>query len=119
MERRRAVCFLGRLEWSSSYMGCFAIDGCGDHGASIKTGCDELRKAIVGGIKWENIPWRSSPLLFKRLKDEIVRLKDEGRVLMRFNELRDVLQMRLFGEIDGFTEAELQGVVGLLAGPGV
>lgn len=91
---------------------------------SAKTGfgCKELRQAIFNGIQWENIPWRSSPLLFKRLKEEIVRLKDEGRVLMRINELREILQRRLLENGDGaaqFTDEELKAVVGLLAGPGV
>ena len=33
--------------------------------------------------------------MFKRLKGEIIRRKDEGRVLMRFNELRDALALRM------------------------
>lgn len=85
--------------------------------------CEELKQAILDGIRWENIPWRSSPLLFKRLKEEIVRLKDEGRVLMRFNELREALQLRLMEDKTGagarFTDEELKAVVSLLAGPGV
>jgi small GTP-binding protein len=101
--------------------------------------CEELRQAILDGIRWENIPWRSSPLLFKRLKEEIIRLKDEGRVLMRFNELRETLMLRLAGgtgsqpvsshdepgqvenlsHLNRFTDAELKAVVSLLAGPGV
>jgi hypothetical protein len=81
--------------------------------------CEDLKQAILGGIRWEEIPWRSSPLLFKRLKEEIIRLKDEGRVLMRFNELRETLQLRLSGEAARFTDEELKAVVGLLAGPGV
>jgi hypothetical protein len=85
--------------------------------------CEELKQAILDSIRWENIPWRSSPLLFKRLKDEIVRLKEEGRVLMRFNELRATLQLRLMesqtGEVARFTDEELKAVVSLLAGPGV
>ncbi len=81
--------------------------------------CEELKDAILDGIRWENIPWRSSPLLFKRLKEEIVRLKDDGRVLMRFNELRETLQLRLSGEVARFTDEELKAVVSLLAGPGV
>jgi small GTP-binding protein len=81
--------------------------------------CDELKDAILDGIRWEEIPWRSSPLLFKRLKEEIVSLKDTGRVLMRFNELRETLQLRLSGEVARFTDAELKAVVSLLAGPGV
>ena len=81
--------------------------------------CEELKQAIIDGIRWENIPWRSSPLLFKRLKEEIIRLKDAGRVLMRFNELRETLQIRLAGETTRFTDDELKAVVSLLAGPGV
>jgi len=81
--------------------------------------CEELKDAILGGIQWENIPWRSSPLLFKQLKEEIIRLKDAGRVLMRFNELRETLQLRLAGEVVRFTDEELRAVVSLLAGPGV
>lgn len=81
--------------------------------------CEELKKAILEGIRWENIPWRSSPLIFKRLKEEIVRLKDEGRVLLRFNELRETLQLRMSGESTRFTDEELKAVIGLLAGPGV
>ena len=81
--------------------------------------CEELKQAILNGIKWEDIPWRSSPLLFKQLKEEIIRLKDAGRVLMRFNELRETLQLRLSGEVVRFTDEELKAVVNLLAGPGV
>jgi small GTP-binding protein len=81
--------------------------------------CEELRQAILDAIRWEDIPWRSSPLLFKRLKEEIIRFKDEGRVLMRFNELRDALQLRLSGKVSRFTDSELQAVVSLLSGPGV
>jgi small GTP-binding protein len=87
--------------------------------AKAKLGCEELKQAILDGIRWEDIPWRSSPLLFKRLKDEIVRLKDDGRVLMRFNELRETLQLRLSGEVARFTDEELKTVVSLLAGPGI
>jgi small GTP-binding protein len=91
--------------------------------AKANIGCEELKQAIIEGIRWENIPWRSSPLLFQGLKEEIVRLKDEGRVLIRFNELREILQLRLLegrgGEVTRFTDKELKAVVGLLAGPGV
>jgi small GTP-binding protein len=88
---------------------------------SAKTGlcCDELKQAILKGIRWEDIPWRSSPVLFKRLKEEIIKLKDAGRVLMRFNELREALQLRLSGELTRFTDDEMKAVVGLLSGPGV
>jgi small GTP-binding protein len=91
------------------------------HETSAKTsqGCEELKQAILTGIRWADIPWRSSPLLFKRLKEEIARFKDEGRALMRFNELRDALHLRLAGADAQFKDEELRAVVGLLAGPGV
>ncbi len=86
--------------------------------AKVGTGCEELKQAIQDGIRWENIPWRTSPRLFKLLKEEIIRLKDSGRTLMRFNELRESLQLRLSGETERFTDEELKAVIGLLAGPG-
>lgn len=87
--------------------------------ARTNQGCDELREAIVRNIDWDGLPWRSSPALFKRLKEQIVRLKDEGRILMRFNELRDALRLRLPPAEINFTDAELKAVLSLLSGPGV
>ena len=81
------------------------------------TGCDELRKAIIDTIPWDDISWTSSPRIFKLLKDEIVKLKDEGKVLLRMGELKQQLDMRLTGE--SFTLDQLRTVVRLLAGPGV
>ncbi|HLK55897.1 MAG TPA: TIR domain-containing protein, partial [Chthonomonadaceae bacterium] len=80
-------------------------------------GCAELRDAIIGNIAWETIPWTSSPRIFKVLKEEIVKLKDEGKALLRMGELKQQLEMRLPSEV--FTLEELRAVVGLLAGPGV
>ena len=87
--------------------------------AKTNLGCEELKEVIVAGISWADIPWRSSPLLFKRLREVIIRLNDASRVLMRFNELRDSLRLRLAGENVQFKDEELKAVVGLLAGPGV
>jgi WD40 repeat protein/DNA-directed RNA polymerase subunit RPC12/RpoP len=81
------------------------------------TGCDELRQAIIKNIPWEDIPWTSSPRIFKLLKEEIIKLKDEGKALLRVGELKQQLEMRLPGET--FTLEQLRAVVGLLAGPGV
>jgi small GTP-binding protein len=80
-------------------------------------GCSELREAIIGSIPWNDIPWTASPRIFKLLKEEIVRLKDEGKVLLRRGELKQQLEMRLPGEI--FSSEQLRAVVGLLAGPGI
>jgi hypothetical protein len=91
--------------------------------AKANINCDELKLAIVEGIQWERIPWRSSPILFRRLREEIIHLKDSGRVLMRFNELRETLQLCLTEQANedlmNFTDQELKAVVSLLSGPGV
>ena len=87
--------------------------------AKKNLGCEELKRAILEAIDWDEIPCRTTEVLFKRLKEEIIRLKDDGRVLMRFNELRETLQMRLSGEFDRFSDEELRAVLTLLAGPGV
>ena len=81
------------------------------------TGCRELCEAIIGHIPWEDIEWTASPHIFRLLKAEIVKLKDEGVVLLRMGELKQQLEVRLPGE--SFTIAQLRAVVGLLAGPGV
>ena len=87
--------------------------------AKQNQGCEELKQAILAGINWDEIPCRTTEVLFRRLKEEIIRLKDEGRVLMRFNELRETLQLRLSGEFKRFADEELHAVLTLLAGPGV
>ena len=40
-------------------------------------------------------------------------------MLMRFNELRETLQLLLSGELARFGDDELRAVLTLLAGPGV
>jgi small GTP-binding protein len=105
--------------------------------AKQNLGCEELKQAILAAINWDELPCRTTEVLFKRLKEEIIRLKDEGRVLMRFNELRETLQLRLVGQASRlsdpmekeaggtlapqyrFTDEELRAVLTLLAGPGV
>ena len=80
-------------------------------------GCDELREEIIKNINWEEIPYRSSPRIFKLLKEEIIKLKDEGRVLLTLSELKQNLELRLSD--DKFSFDEFKTVVGLLAGSGV
>ena len=88
--------------------------------AKENDGCEELKAAIMELIDWDGMTKRTSPVLFKRIKEEIVQLKDEGRVLMRFNELRDALALRLDDvKLRRFTDDELKTVISLLAGPGV
>jgi small GTP-binding protein len=80
-------------------------------------GCTDLRDAIISSIPWDDIPWTASPRVFKLLKEEIVKLKDEGKALLRMGELKQQLEMRLPGET--FTLEQLRAVVGLLASPGI
>lgn len=80
-------------------------------------GCKELSEAIINNIPWHDIPWTTSPRIFKLLKEEILKLKDEGKVLLRMGELKQQLEMRLPN--DNFTLAQLRAVVGLLASPGI
>ena len=89
------------------------------HQTSAKTGegCDELREAIIAAIDWRNIPETTSPALYHRMKQEILSLRDSGLVLIRLAELKQRMELALTGE--RFELAELQTVVGLLAGPGM
>jgi small GTP-binding protein len=80
-------------------------------------GCNDLRQAIIEHINWDDIPYRSSPRIFKLLKEEILKLKDEGRILLTLSELKQNLEVRLSDE--KFTFDEFKTVVGLLAGSGV
>lgn len=77
-------------------------------------GCNELRDKVVEAIDWARIPWRSSPAVFQKLRREILRLKDRGRVLTSTKELNDWLPT----QIGDFEPGELDAVIGLLAGPG-
>jgi small GTP-binding protein len=81
-------------------------------------GCHDLKQAILENIPWEYIEKRTSPRIFKTIRDEIVRMRDEGIALVTFKELREVLRQRLSAEIS-FTDATLETVVSLLDGPGV
>lgn len=90
------------------------------HETSAKSGdgCNELRAAMITGIPWAQMEKRTSPRIFKLIKDEILKLRDEGQVLHTFKELRELLWRRLPDE-PRFTDETLQTVIGLLDGPGV
>lgn len=89
------------------------------HETSAKTGvgCRELCDAIVTAIDWINIPETTSPVLYQRMKQEILHLRDEGMILIRLAELKQRMDFALSGE--RFKLAELQAVISLLAGPGM
>lgn len=90
------------------------------HETSAKdgTGCDKLYAAISSGIAWHKMPVITTERLFKRIKDEILKLRDEGQVLHTFKELREELWGRLPDE-PRFADETLKTVISLLDGPGV
>jgi hypothetical protein len=81
-------------------------------------GCADLRRAVQSGVPWEQLEKRTSPATWKLLKDDILKLRDEGHALFTFKELREALRQRLPAEAD-FTDTDLDTVIGLLDGPGV
>jgi len=82
--------------------------------AKDNVGCHELRAAVLAAIDWSRVPWRSSPQTFRRLKQEILALRDSGRALTAVKDLRDWLA----GRVEDFRPEDLDAVIGLLAGPG-
>jgi GTPase SAR1 family protein len=89
------------------------------HLTSAKTGegCELLREAIDNAINWKAIPETTSPVLYHKMKQEILSLRDAGFVLIRLSELKQRMEMALKGE--AFELLELEKVLSLLAGPGM
>jgi WD40 repeat protein len=89
------------------------------HLTSAKTGegCDQLRDAIQQAINWTTLPTTTSPILYQRLKQEILKLRDSGLVLIRLAELMQRLELVLYHE--SFDLAQLEAVLKLLSGPGM
>lgn len=84
--------------------------------AQSGAGCTTLKTAIQAAIPWKILERRTSPVIFKLLKDEILKLRDEGNSLLTFKELREILRQRLAGK---FKDSDLETVISLLDGPGV
>ena len=80
--------------------------------------CDKLRNAMLETIPWGKLTKYTTLDTYKRLKDAIVDLRDEGFVVMHYKQLLAELQSR--GVVEkGFTSKELETVIRLLDGPGV
>jgi hypothetical protein len=112
----------GGLRISSEAMRTFAAQRgyLSYHETSAHTGqgCVELRQAIFDAIPWDKLPDTASPASFRRIKEEVIKLKDEGRdVLLRVADLESALKTRM--PDNTFTSGELSMVVRLLAGAGV
>jgi small GTP-binding protein len=78
-------------------------------------GCSQLRADLIAAISWGQI--HTTPHIFKLLRDEILKLRMEGEVLLTFKELRELLRQRLPQE-ERFSDEVLQTVISLLDGPG-
>jgi len=90
--------------------------------ANTGQGCQALVRAIQSGIPWLQLQRYTSPTTWKLLKDEILKLRDEGHAFFTFKELREMLRQRLASHPNPnarFTDTDLESVVGLLDGPGV
>ena len=99
----------------------FALEnGFGYHETSAKEnrGCSELRQDVINRIDWSQKERRTSPRIFKLIKDDILRLRDEGQVVHTFKELRELLRRRL-SATSLFSDETLETVISLLDGPGV
>jgi hypothetical protein len=86
--------------------------------AQTGSGIPELRHAILEKIPWKELPRHNSPAVFKQLKDEILKLRDEGAALVTFKELESVLRERMPPEVR-FADVQLETVISLLDGPGL
>ena len=84
--------------------------------AKTNRGCNELRNAIIRCIPWDMIPSTVSPRIFRLLKEEIIKVREENRVLVRTGDLHRELELRLH---ENFTIEQLRAVIGLLSGPGL
>ncbi|HVT12425.1 MAG TPA: TIR domain-containing protein [Fimbriimonadaceae bacterium] len=85
--------------------------------AKTEKGCKELREGITEAIDWESMTVTTSPVLYRRMKEEILKLRDSGIVLLRLSELKQRMEMTL-ADME-FSPEELEAVIGLLSGPGM
>lgn len=87
--------------------------------AENNRGIPELRKILLNVIPWRILDHQESPARYKRLKDEIVQIRDEGELtLLTFKELESILSARLPATFD-FSSRILQNVISLLDSPGI
>jgi len=87
--------------------------------AETNRGVPELRQALIGAIPWSRLDQHNSPARYKRMKDEVLRIRGGGKVVLAtFKEIESELARRLFNEF-AFTQDELRTVISLLDGPGI
>ena len=117
-----------RLQAFAAETGCRLLETSAREGS----GCDQLIAAIEESIAWDQLTRHTSPPLFRWIKAEILRLRDQGEVLLTYKDLRERLRQRLASleapeaglraaafDAAAFDDATLRIVLGLLDGPGV
>ena len=80
-------------------------------------GIDELRTAIIDTIEWTRLDRHVSPRIFRRLRSEIIALKDAGHIVIGTGMLRTYLA----GRVETFSADQLDTVIrwqGLAANAG-
>ena len=89
------------------------------HFTEAKTGkgCDELKEAIANSIPWDDLPWTTTSQVFHKLKNAILKIKEEENILLRFDSLKQRLQIELT-DAKAKTQ-DIRAVVGLLEGQGI
>ena len=83
---------------------------------SAKTGdgCQELKQAIVNAIDWDKLPITTD--MYRHIKDEVLKLRDAGVILIRLADLNQRLELTLR---QPFTLAQLKTALGHLERPGM
>ncbi|HLM54995.1 MAG TPA: TIR domain-containing protein [Pyrinomonadaceae bacterium] len=82
-------------------------------------GMEELRSRIQSLIPWDELPATTTVLTFKRIRDYVLRLKEDAKgrqVVVSLRELRASLQAT--DEAWQFSDGELSGAVGGMASHG-
>lgn len=89
------------------------------HFTEAKTGkgCDELKEVLANTIPWDDLPWTTTSQVFHKLKTAILKIKEEGSVLLRFDSLKQRLQLDLVDT--SLQTQDIRAVVGLLEGQGI
>jgi len=78
----------------------------------------KLKQLIADSIRWDNLPWTSTPRLLTELKNAVVAMRDQRDIrLLRFAELTQRLEQTLPGE--KFSESDVRTAVTLLANHGL
>lgn len=60
---------------------------CYETSAKTGAGVDEMKKALLNAIPWDNLPYVTTPDIFARIKDFLKAEKEKGRILVARDDL--------------------------------